>query len=78
MLIHLSFLNSKVFADPDAEEEQLSSALITIATCNGELCFVLKPGGISISDQQFDAGLKLALEREKSISQLISSILSEN
>lgn len=66
-----------VFADPDAEEEDLSSALITIATCNGELCMVLKPGGVSISDKQFDTCLSLALNREKSICKLISSILKE-
>lgn len=67
-----------MFADPDAEEEELATSLITIATCNGEMCLVLKPGGISISDKQFESCLKLALSREKSICQLISSILKTN
>lgn len=71
-------LRKTVFADPDAEEEELATSLITIATCNGEMCLVLKPGGTSISDQQFHACLKLALSREKTICQLISSILKEN
>lgn len=66
-----------VFADPDGEEEELATSLITIATCNGEMCLALKPGGVSISDKQFEACLKLALSREKSICKLISSILSE-
>lgn len=73
----LFFSRKTVFADPDAEEEELATSLITIGTCNGEMCLVLKPGGISISDQQFESCLKLALNREKSICKLISSILKK-
>lgn len=73
-----SLCRKTVFADPDAEEEELATALITIATCKGELCLVLKPGGISISDKQFDACLSLALNREKSICKLISSIVKDD
>lgn len=70
------FENRKtVFADPDADEENLASALITIATCNDQLCLVNKPGGQSIDDTQFNECLKLALDRQKSICKLITSIL---
>ncbi|XP_031619440.1 exosome complex component RRP43-like isoform X1 [Contarinia nasturtii] len=72
------FDEKTVFADPDAEEEELATSLITIVTCDGEMCLVLKPGGVSISDRQFEACLKLALNREKSICKLISSIVEEN
>lgn len=72
------FLHRKtIFADPDAEEEELANTLITIGSCNGELCLVNKAGGQSIAGQQFDECLKLALNREKSICKLISSILKE-
>lgn len=64
-----------VFADPDADEEEIATALITIATCNDQLCLVNKPGGQSINDSQFNECLKLALNRQKSICKLISSIL---
>lgn len=66
-----------VFADPDAEEEEIATSLITIGTCNGEMCLVLKPGGASISDKQFESCLKLALDREKSICELIASIFKK-
>lgn len=67
-----------VFADPDGEEEELATSLITIGTCNGEICFILKPGGSSINNKQFEACLNLALSREKSICQLISSIMNDD
>lgn len=51
--------------------------MITIASCNGEICFVLKPGGSSINHKQFEACLNLALSREKSICQLISTIMKD-
>lgn len=66
-----------IFADPDAAEEELATSLITIGTCNGEICFILKPGGSSINDKQFEACLNLAFGREKSICQLISSIIKD-
>lgn len=66
-----------VFADPDADEEDLACALITIATCNDQLCLVNKPGGQSITDSQFNECLNLALSRQKSICKLISSILDK-
>nr|ACZ26287.1 putative exosome complex exonuclease [Mayetiola destructor] len=72
------FDEKSIFADPDAEEEELANTLITIASCDGELCLVNKAGGQSIAGQQFDECLKLALNREKSICKLISSILKEN
>lgn len=64
-----------MFADPDGQEEELATSLITIGTCNGEICFVLKPGGSSMNHKQFESCLNLALSREKSICQLISSIM---
>lgn len=72
----IDYFSETVFADPDGEEEELATSLITIGTCNGEICFVFKPGGSSINDKQFGACLKLATSREKSICQLISSIMN--
>lgn len=69
--------SKNVFSDPDAEEEEIATALITIATVDGELCSVNKPGGNPISSQHFDHCLKLALHREKQICELISSVLIE-
>lgn len=71
------FSRKIVFADPDAEEEELATALVVIATCDGELCLVKKPGGQSISIELFDECLKLALSREQSICKLTSTILTE-
>lgn len=66
-----------VFTDPDSEEEDLATSLISIATINGELCMVNKPGGNAISSQHFDQCLKMALKREKTICDLISTVLKE-
>lgn len=71
------YRRTTVFADPDAEEEEIATSLITIGICNGEMCLVLKPGGASISDKQFKSCLKLALDREKYICNLIASIFKE-
>lgn len=71
------FRSKIIFTDPDSEEEELSTAVITIATCDGELCLINKPGGVSVSQEQLDQCMEHALQREKSISKLISSVLSK-
>lgn len=73
----LIFSSKIILIDPDNEEEELSTAIITIATCEGELCLVNKPGGVSITQEQLDQCMKYALEREKSISKLISTVLAK-
>lgn len=73
---HCTYVCRKtIFADPDADEEELATALVTIAMRDDQLCLVNKPGGQSISDIQFNDCLKLALNRQKSICKLITSIL---
>lgn len=71
----IRFCSKIILTDPDNEEEDLSTAIITIATCEGELCLVNKPGGVSITQEQLDQCMNYALKREKSISKLISSVL---
>lgn len=51
--------------------------LLTIATYNGELCLVCKPGGIHISDEKMNECVKIALKREHSISELISTVVQK-
>lgn len=71
-------IHSKVIlTDPDAEEEELSSTIVTIAVCDGEICLMNKPGGCTLSPEQMDVCLKNATKREKSICDLITSILNK-
>ncbi|KAJ3658495.1 hypothetical protein Zmor_010230 [Zophobas morio] len=44
--------DDKIVMDPTVDEEDLSTALITIALRKNELCFVHKPGGASVTDEQ--------------------------
>lgn len=73
----LSF-HSKIFlSDPDADEEDLSSTLISVAVCNGEICLLHKPGGCALSPSQIEQCIKLAHKREQSVCKLISSVTND-
>lgn len=74
----MAFDDNVLITDPTAEEENLSSAMLTIAVCNGEVCFILKPGGTPFSQEQMDHCIRQALSRERSILKLLNNLCEEN
>jgi exosome complex component RRP43 len=70
-LIHRDIL----IADPNAEEENLSSTIITVAVCESELCYVHKPGGCPLSPEQIEKCLSETIAREKCVVKLIDGVL---
>lgn len=69
------FDDNVIITDPTAEEESLSSCILTIAVCNGEVCYILKPGGTPFNSEQMDLCIKRALAREKSVLKLLNNVL---
>ena len=67
-----------LITDPTAEEENLSSTMITIAVCKADVCFILKPGGTPLNKEQMENCNKQALLREKSILDLINDSKDDN
>lgn len=61
--------------DPNADEEQLSVDLVTVAIAAGEICLVHKPGGAALSGNELEVCLKQALDREKKIVTLLATVL---
>lgn len=70
-LIRRKFL----LADPSTDEEELSDCQLTISICDGEVSFVYKPGGSSVSEDHFKAIVKEASNREKTIKELITAAI---
>lgn len=64
-----------IITDPNAEEEELSTGIVTIAVCDGEICLIHKPGGSPLTPEQLEKCLVQALQREKSMLSLFKSVV---
>lgn len=70
----ITFEQKYVLADPTADEESIADTSITLATCDGEISYVLQPGGNPIEPKQFDSLVKQANRREKYIKSLLHNV----
>ncbi|TNM84789.1 exosome complex component RRP43 [Takifugu flavidus] len=71
------FDESTLIVDPTDEEENLSTARITVVTEEGDrLCAVHKPGGMSLSGQKLQECINRATVRQKEIQKLTDKVLS--
>jgi len=70
----ITFEQKYLLADPTADEESIAGTIITISTCDGQLCYVYQPGGNSLEPQQFETLIKQATTREKYVKQLLNNI----
>lgn len=66
-----------IITDPTAEEENLSSSIVNIAASKGDICFIRKPGGTPLSEEQMEKLFKQALNRETHLLKLINDCFSQ-
>lgn len=64
-----------IIIDPTIEEEDLGSAQITIVVQNNELCFVHKPGGTPIKDEELAKCIEISKKRGGIIENVIQEAL---
>lgn len=69
------FDDSTVVVDPTAEEEELSSSLTTVTSCNSDICFMYKSGASSVDTKQLDLFIELAKSQEVKVTSLLRSVL---
>ncbi|KTF81685.1 hypothetical protein cypCar_00032483, partial [Cyprinus carpio] len=73
MIVLLAALRN---VDPTAEEESLSTALLTVVTDEEDrLCAVHKPGGTSLSGEKLQHCINRAITRNKEISKLVDKVI---
>ncbi|XP_030763649.1 exosome complex component RRP43-like [Sitophilus oryzae] len=72
------FDDKLILADPTVEEENLCTGTLTIVTCNDELCYVHKPGGSPLVDEQMSDCIEKCMNRSNSIKKLIKTAILEN
>lgn len=69
------FDDSIIIVDPTAEEESLSTALMTVVTDEEDrLCAVHKPGGTSLSGEKLQHCINRAITRNKEIRKLLDKV----
>lgn len=68
--------DDKVIVDPTAEEEKLALAVVSIAVCSSELVYIYKPGGTPIEPKVLDSCLKIAINRELKVLELVEKTSS--
>ncbi|PRP77240.1 exosome complex component RRP43 [Planoprotostelium fungivorum] len=69
-----AIIDEQVLVDPSAEEEELSSGLLTIVTrSDGSLVTIRKSGGTSLDDEKLKQCMKTAAERCKTVEKEIKS-----
>lgn len=68
------FDDNVIITDPTSDEEHLSSSSVNIAICNGDVCFILKPGGTPFEKDQMDVCITQALRREKHVLKLLNEV----
>ncbi|XP_055906624.1 exosome complex component RRP43-like [Eupeodes corollae] len=71
------FDDNVIITDPTAEEESLSTSVVNIAICKGDVCFILKPGGTPFGKDQMDTCIKQALRREKDVLKLLNEVCKD-
>lgn len=69
------YFSNVVISDPNAKEEEHSSASVSVVVTNSELCFVHKPGGSPLTPKQLEKCLFQAIEREKFVCSLMEKVL---
>ncbi|KAG5844651.1 hypothetical protein ANANG_G00164750 [Anguilla anguilla] len=69
------FDDSIVIVDPTAEEETLSTAMMTVVTDENEtLCMLHKPGGTSLSSEKLQDCISRAVTRNREVGKLINTV----
>ncbi|XP_030648547.1 exosome complex component RRP43 [Chanos chanos] len=70
------FDDSVIIVDPTAEEEGLSTALMTVVTDEEDrLCMLHKPGGSSLSGEKLQDCINRAVMRNREVSKLIDKVM---
>ncbi|KAI1903412.1 hypothetical protein AGOR_G00026910 [Albula goreensis] len=70
------FDDSIVIVDPTAEEESLSTAMMTVVTDEDDrLCTLYKPGGTSLSGEKLQDCISRAVTRNREVSKLINTVI---
>ncbi|XP_056140635.1 exosome complex component RRP43 [Lampris incognitus] len=70
------FDNSSLTVDPTAEEENFSTAHLTVVVDEeGRLCSVYKPGGTSLSEEKLQECISRATARQREIQKLIDKVI---
>lgn len=72
----MMFEQKYLLADPTADEEVIADSIVTISTCDGQICYVYQPGGNAIDSNQFETFAKQATKREKYIKSLLENIFN--
>lgn len=62
-----------MLADPTIEEENLCTGIITVVIKDDEICCVHKPGGTSLSDEDFFSCIEKSKSRVVPIKKLINT-----
>ncbi|XP_066555886.1 exosome complex component RRP43 isoform X2 [Amia ocellicauda] len=71
------FDDTVIIVDPTAEEENLSTGMITIVTDEDEkLCAVHKPGGTELSGEKLQDCISRAMTRNREVSKLINEVMN--
>ncbi|KAJ8343240.1 hypothetical protein SKAU_G00305690 [Synaphobranchus kaupii] len=70
------FDDSIVIVDPTAEEEALSTAMMTVVTDEDDtLCMLHKPGGTSLSSEKLQDCINRAVTRNREVGKLINTVI---
>ncbi|MBN3325434.1 EXOS8 protein, partial [Atractosteus spatula] len=70
------FDDTIIIVDPTAEEEELSTGMITVVTDENEkLCAVHKPGGTALSGDKLQDCISRAITRNREVSKLINEVM---
>ncbi|KAF5302008.1 hypothetical protein FQR65_LT08673 [Abscondita terminalis] len=72
-----AIFEDKIITDPTAEEEDLSSGLITIVVKDKELCSVHKPGGNSINEEKLLDCIQETIKHADLLDALINTAITE-
>ncbi|KAJ7316138.1 hypothetical protein JRQ81_002300 [Phrynocephalus forsythii] len=68
--------DSLVIVDPTAEEEDLSTGMLTIVTDEeGKLCSVYKPGGSALTEAKLQDCISRATTRQKEVNKLMDKVV---
>ncbi|KAK5643943.1 hypothetical protein RI129_007788 [Pyrocoelia pectoralis] len=72
-----AMFEDKVITDPTAEEEEISSGLLTIVVKNKELCSIHKPGGSPLSEEKLYDCISETINHADLLITLINTAVAE-
>ncbi|KAF5296261.1 hypothetical protein FQA39_LY12598 [Lamprigera yunnana] len=72
-----AIFEDKIITDPTAEEEDLSSGLITVVVKDKELCSIHKPGGSPISEEKLFDCIQETIKHADLLITLVNTAISE-